>query len=165
MVDRTEALETDKDGKIREERGRKYFDLTWTPELAQVHRDTLFKYQPDLCMSPAFPFLLNRLLTSPLDLMNLKSAYENYFSEDQIINNIETQLCNTAALICSNCETQALWHTRGIVRHGGSVEQAEFAQELGLKIAEYYGAKTGSIMRVADMDWNDTTSPFHKPKE
>lgn len=49
--DRTEALETDKDGKIKEERARKYFDITWTPELAKVHRDTLFKYQPDLCSS------------------------------------------------------------------------------------------------------------------
>jgi len=64
---RTEALETDKDGKIKEERARKYFDATWTPELAQVHRDTLFKYQPDLCSSPflAIPSFSSLVIPSP----------------------------------------------------------------------------------------------------
>ena len=45
------------------------------------------------------------------------------------------------------------------------MEQAGFAQELGLSIAGHYGVETGKIVRVAEMDWDDRTSPYHKPKE
>jgi hypothetical protein len=81
--------------------------------------------------------------------------YEWYFAEEAILSATETQMCNTAALICSNCPVQAMWHTRGIVRLGGSLENAHFAQGLGLAVAELYGCKTGDIVPVDDIDFED----------
>lgn len=76
-----------------------------------------------------------------LDLLNVKTNYEMWMSEDAILSNIETQMCNTALLICNNSAEQALWHLRGLVRHGGTLDQARFAQELlGLAVAKEFGA-------------------------
>lgn len=83
-----------------------------------------------------------------LVITTLNLVYEWYFSEDGILPAIETQMCNAAALICSNCPTQAMWHTRGIIRHGGEVDEAWFTQRMALEIAKYYGAKTGDITPV-----------------
>ena len=57
-------------------------------------------------------------------------------------------MCNTALLTCWNSPEQALWHTRGVVRHGGTLEQARFAQDLGLAIAHQFDCKTGDITLV-----------------
>jgi hypothetical protein len=89
------------------------------------------------------------------DLLNLKYPYEFYFSEPTILSPVETQMCNAAALICSNCPVQAMWHTRGVLRLGGTMEQARFAQEVGLRVAEYFGCVTGDIVRVDDIDFDD----------
>lgn len=35
--------------KAREEKARAYFDVIWTPELAEKNRQMNLKYQPDLC--------------------------------------------------------------------------------------------------------------------
>lgn len=86
------------------------------------------------------------------------NSLEWYVSEDAILNFVETELVNAAALTCSNCPMQAMWHTRGIVRHGGTIEQARFAQEVALKIAEMYGAKTGEITPVDEIDFDDEGS-------
>ena len=83
--------------------------------------------------------------------------YEWFISEDAILNNAETQMCNVAALICSNCPVQALWHTRGIIRHGGSMEMARFAQHIGLSIANWYSCRTGEILAVDQIDFADAT--------
>lgn len=90
------------------------------------------------------------------DLLNQKMIYEWYISEDTILGPIETQMCNVAALICSNCPVQAMWHARGIVRHGGSISDARFAQDLGLAIAERNNCKTGDIVKVDDIDFEDS---------
>jgi hypothetical protein len=82
------------------------------------------------------------------DVTTLTLVYEWYFSEDAILSAVETQLCNTAALICSNCPVQAMWHTRGIIRHGGTVEDAWFAQKMALEIAKHYNGNTGEITPV-----------------
>ena len=87
--------------------------------------------------------------------MNLESAYEWYISEDAILNNVQTQMCNVAALICSNCPVQAVWHTKGLIRHGGSMDMARFAHDLGLSIAELYGCKTGNVTPVDEIDFAD----------
>lgn len=84
--------------------------------------------------------------------------YEWHFAEDAILSNIETQMCNIAALICSNCPTQAKWHTKGLVRHGGSLDDARFAQKAGLAVAAMYDCKTGMIESVDDIDF-DNQSP------
>lgn len=84
--------------------------------------------------------------------------YEWHFSEDAVLGPVETQMCNTAALICSNCPVQAMWHTRGLLRHGGSVDQAKLAQGIGLEIATLYDCKTGDIVKVDDISL-DVKSP------
>ncbi len=73
-------------------------------------------------------------------------------SEDAILSNIETQLCNLALLICNNSPLQALWHLNGLLRHGATKEEARFAQDLALAVAQEFGAKTGNITKVEDLD-------------
>lgn len=80
-------------------------------------------------------------------------------SEDAILSDVESQMCNTALLVCNNSPEQAWWHLRGLVRHGGTLEQARFAQELGLAVAEEFGAKTGAIKMVDDVDPNEWILP------
>ncbi|EKG11929.1 hypothetical protein MPH_10973 [Macrophomina phaseolina MS6] len=45
---RVAALEAGADPKAREERGRRYFDVIWTPAAAQANREKNLKYHPDL---------------------------------------------------------------------------------------------------------------------
>ena len=44
------------------------------------------------------------------------------------------------------------------MRHGGSKEEARFAQDLALEIARLYACETGEVTSVDDIDFNDTTS-------
>lgn len=90
-------------------------------------------------------------------LLNLKMIYEWHFSEDTILSNVETQMCNVAALICSNCPVQVKWHTKGLIRHGGSIEDAQFAHDLGLAIAELSNCKTGNVESIDSIDFDDQT--------
>ncbi|KAF4541312.1 uncharacterized protein LTHEOB_8708 [Lasiodiplodia theobromae] len=138
---RSEAVRAGADSKIREARGQHYFDVTWTPAIAQANQEKNRKYHPDF------------------SLLNQQMLYEWWVSEDAILSNVETQMCTTAALVCSNSPVQALWHTRGIIRHGGSMADAKFAQDLGLAIARAYDCKTGEITRVEDIDFSDITPP------
>jgi hypothetical protein len=89
------------------------------------------------------------------DLLNIKTNYELWMSEDSILSDLETQLCNLALLICNNSPTQALWHLNGLFRHGATREQAKFAQDIGLAVAKQFGAKTGVITKVEDLDMKD----------
>jgi len=41
-----------------------------------------------------------------------------------------------------------MWHTRGIVQHGGIIEDVRFAERIGLAIMELYEVKTGHIIPV-----------------
>jgi hypothetical protein len=82
-------------------------------------------------------------------------VYEWYFSETGILPAVETQMANAAALVCSNCPVQAMWHTRGIIRHGGSSEEAWFTQKMALEIAAHYGSKTGEITPVDQIPMED----------
>lgn len=60
-------------------------------------------------------------------------------------------MVTTALLICNNSAEQALWHLRGLLRHGATVEEARFAQDLGIAVAREFGAKTGLITMVEDV--------------
>ena len=44
-----------------------------------------------------------------------------------------------------------MWHTRGVVRHGGTLEDARFAQDLGIAIAQEFQCQTGNITMVDDI--------------
>ncbi|KAK5222258.1 hypothetical protein LTR72_006515 [Exophiala xenobiotica] len=131
---RTEMFSNPGDEQRRAERGRKYFDMLWGgPEGGQAQRDRASKYYPDTY------------------LLNIKTNYEMWMSEDAVLSNVETQLCNLALLICNNSPVQALWHLNGTLRHGATNEQARFSQDLALAVARQFNAKTGDITRVEDL--------------
>lgn len=88
-----------------------------------------------------------------VDLLNIKTNYELWISEDAIRSDIDTETCITALYICNYSPEQALWHVRGILRHGGTTEQAKFAQDLGLAVARQFHARTGDIVRAEDVVW------------
>lgn len=158
-LNRTQALNDPDIAQKRKARATKYFDTIWTPEAAQKNRDSNFKFQPDLCMNILFfcLVLLNRLLTKLPALLNTQTIYELWISEDGILSDIETQMINIAALICSNSPVQAMWHTKGLIRHGGTKEQAKFAQELALAVVKHYDLKIGPVTKVDDIDFEDAT--------
>lgn len=83
----------------------------------------------------------------------VQKIYEDWISEDRILSDVETQMCNATLLTCWNSPTHALWHTRGVVRLGGTVEQARFAQDLGIAIATEFNSKTGDIIMVDNIDF------------
>ncbi|KIW95798.1 uncharacterized protein Z519_02862 [Cladophialophora bantiana CBS 173.52] len=131
---RTEKFNNPGDEQRRAERGRKYFDTLWGgPSGGQAQRDRASKYYPDVY------------------LLNIKTNYELWMSEDAILSNIETQLCNVALLICNNSPTQMLWHLNGLLRHGATREEAQFAQDLALAVARQFNAKTGDITKIEDL--------------
>lgn len=66
-------------------------------------------------------------------------------------------MINIPALICSNSPVQAMWHTKGLIRHGGSKEQAKFAQDLAMSVVEYYELRVGAVTKVDDIDFDDAT--------
>ncbi|EMD88508.1 hypothetical protein COCC4DRAFT_208575 [Bipolaris maydis ATCC 48331] len=139
---RWEAMQADAQSrtiyeKTRYEKARRYFDTVWTPAGAQANRDKNFKYHPDLY------------------LLNTQLVYEHYFSEDAILNPVETQMGNIAALICCNCPVQAMWHTRGLINHGGTINQAEFSHELAVAIATLYECKIGNLTPVSQIDFEN----------
>ena len=70
-------------------------------------------------------------------------------------------MCTAAALTCNDSPTQALWHARGIVRHGGSKEQAQFSQDIALAVAKEFDARTGEVTPVPDIDFDDATELGH----
>ncbi|KAK7415661.1 hypothetical protein QQX98_005693 [Neonectria punicea] len=117
----------------RAEKAKRYFDVLWGPVAAEQQRARVLKFHPDHY------------------LLNVKTNYELWISEDAILSNIETQMCTTALLICNNSPEQALWHVRGLLRHGATMEQASFAQDLGLAIANHFDAKTGDITMAEDV--------------
>jgi hypothetical protein len=74
-------------------------------------------------------------------------------SEDRILSDIETQMCNATLLTCWNSPIHALWHTKGVVRLGGTIEQAKFAQDLGIAIATRFNSKIGDITMIHKIDF------------
>ncbi|KAK4613526.1 hypothetical protein CLAFUW4_09317 [Fulvia fulva] len=122
-----------------EARGKLFFDKLWSPEAAKENLDFNFKHSPHL-------YLL------------VKHNLYFYASEPSILSFIETELIYAAALTCSNVPQQAEWHTRGIVRQGGTKEQARQVQELSLKMAEMYDCRTGKITPVDEIEWDDKKS-------
>ncbi|KAF5572850.1 carboxymuconolactone decarboxylase [Fusarium pseudoanthophilum] len=137
---RTESLGSVEATKAREERAQHHFDMLWTQDAAREHKQFLRENHPDAY------------------LLCTKWSYEYWFSEDAILSLRETQICTTAAIMCVNSPTQALWHTRGIVRVGGTIEEARLTQEMVLRIADRFGARTGDIVAVDDIDFDGKPS-------
>lgn len=55
---------------------------------------------------------------------------------------------------------QAIWHTRGILRFGGTMEDACFAQKLALRIAKHYGVDTKDVKDVNEIDYDNIELPI-----
>lgn len=83
--------------------------------------------------------------------------YDWIVSDETILSAIETQMINVMSLICSRSPQQVLWHMKGVVRHGGSKEQARFAQDFGKAIAKLYQCPLDGIVEVEDIDFIGTT--------
>lgn len=49
---------------------------------------------------------------------------------------------------------QATWHTRGIVRCGGTKELAERSQDLFLEVGRKFNSLIGDVQLVKEMDFN-----------
>lgn len=48
-----------------------------------------------------------------------------------------------------------MWHTRGLINHGGTINQAEFSHELGVAIATLYECKIGDLTPVSQIDFEN----------
>ncbi|EME81078.1 uncharacterized protein MYCFIDRAFT_176406 [Pseudocercospora fijiensis CIRAD86] len=138
---RWDTVKDDFDGallrpKERQRAGAEFFGTLWGPDAARQNLEFTFNYCPDL--------YVQNIIT-----------LEWFVSEDGIFRPHETCMCTTAAIICSNSPVQAMWNTRGIVRQGGTLYQAKFTQQLALGIAGLYGAMTGKILPVEEIDFDD----------
>ncbi|KAH6971266.1 hypothetical protein BKA56DRAFT_661156 [Ilyonectria sp. MPI-CAGE-AT-0026] len=128
-----------------EARAQDYFSTIAGPGVADKLRGLFAKHQPDLY------------------LIGFKWIYEYWFSEDAILSRVETQMCTATANACTDAPNEALWHTRGIIRMGGSKEQAQFVQDIFLRIAQEYGARTEEIIKISDPRF-DTWQALGDPK-
>ncbi|EMF12469.1 uncharacterized protein SEPMUDRAFT_117057 [Sphaerulina musiva SO2202] len=112
-----------------------FFANLWgNPSTAQKNLEYNLKYCPDL------HFLVTMNLTWLV-------------SEPEIFTAPETCMLNGSAMICSRSGRQAYWHVRGVVRQGGTKEQAQLAQELALEIAGLYGVDVGGVVQWEDFEW------------
>ncbi|KAF7190726.1 hypothetical protein HII31_07885 [Pseudocercospora fuligena] len=141
---RWDSIKDDFDGallrpKARQRAGADFFGTLWGPDAARQNLEFNFNYCPDL--------YVQNIIT-----------LEWFISDDGIFRPHETCMCTAAAIICSNSPLQAMWHTRGIVRQGGTLYQAKFAQQLALGIAALYDARTGKIVPVEEIDFDDESS-------
>ncbi len=87
----------------------------------------------------------------PADLLNIKTNYEMWMSEDAILSNVETQLCNVALLICNNSPVQAGWHLHGTLRHGATKDEIKFSQQLAFAVARQFGVNVGNVQKVENL--------------
>jgi len=126
----------------RTARGKEFFDILWTPEVAEGIRETMKKHHPDLY------------------LLNQKLIYEFWAADDRILNNVETELVAIGALVAMNCPDQLTWHLKGAIRHGGTIRQAQFAFELGLAIAQAAGCKLENMPTLEEIDFGPTAFAF-----
>lgn len=152
---RSENFNDPGDEQKRAQRGRAYFDTLWgSPSAGQAQRDRANKYYPDLCTwdhKSDKSLVATETYHELADLLNIKTNYELWMSEDAILSNKETQMCNLALLTCNNTPTQASWHLHGLLRHGATKQEAQFAQDLALEVAHQFGAKTGNIELVQNL--------------
>ncbi|KIW50503.1 hypothetical protein PV05_09307 [Exophiala xenobiotica] len=137
---RLESYDDPEEQQKRVARGKKFFDILWTPTEAEGVRATLKKYQPDF-------YLLNQRL-----------IYEYWGSEDRILKDVETELVAIAALVAMNCPEQLVWHLRGAIRHGATTSQAQFAYDLGIAVSKAAGCDLGGMPKWENLFWETQNS-------
>jgi len=118
-------------------KGQTFFQNLWGPTAAAENSAFNLKHCPDL------HFLVTWGLTWIIG------------GEDTIFKSHETCMLNAAASICSMNGGVAMWHVRGVVRQGGTMEQAKLAQDVGLGIKEMFRDEKPPGDLVVDFDQID----------
>ncbi|KKK14622.1 hypothetical protein P175DRAFT_0492653 [Aspergillus ochraceoroseus IBT 24754] len=144
---RTEAMERGETREQRRHRARGYLDTIWTPAYAGEGLGAMLKFHTDL------------------NLLVLDAVYGLWLTEDRILGPVETQMCNVAAMICSSCPVQATWHTKGLIKHGGGMQQARFVEEVALAVAAQYGCSTAGLVPVDRIDFDESVGMLDRPAE
>lgn len=136
-----------------------FFANLWgNPSTAQKNLEYNLKYCPDLhflvTMKSVHPVPLFQppSFSNPSHLL-ITNSLTWLVSEPEIFTAPETCMLNGSAMICSRSGRQAYWHVRGVVRQGGTKEQAQLAQELALEIAGLYGVDVGGVVQWEDFEW------------
>ncbi|PPJ54813.1 hypothetical protein CBER1_08444 [Cercospora berteroae] len=117
--------------------GQTFFTQLWgSPTSSTANQAFNLKFHPDLHF-----------------LVSLNLAW--IVAEDSIFRFAETCMLNSATMFCSNCAEQAMWHVRGIVRQGGTREQAQWTQELALRVAGICEVGVKRVVGFEEIDWED----------
>lgn len=122
---------------LRHDLAQNFFSTLWgSPSAASANQAFNHKFSPDLSL-----------------LVSLTLAW--FIAENEIFSFAETCMLNAATMLCSNSAEQAMWHVRGVVRQGGTREQAAFAQELALRVAEVCEVKVKGVVSFEEIAWED----------
>ncbi len=154
---RLESYDDPEEQQKRVARGKKFFDILWTPTEAEGVRATLKKYQPDFCTHKGLEDCKRRA-DATIDLLNQRLIYEYWGSEDRILKDVETELVAIAALVAMNCPEQLVWHLRGAIRHGATTSQAQFAYDLGIAVSKAAGCDLGGMPKWENLFWETQNS-------
>ncbi|KAF5016775.1 hypothetical protein F66182_11431, partial [Fusarium sp. NRRL 66182] len=120
----------------RKKRAADHFATLWSPDAARSNHEILEKNHTDA------------------HLLLAQWSYDWWFSEDRILSLVETQIALAGGITLSNAPMQATWHTRGIVRCGGTKELAERSQDLFLEVGRKFNSLIGDVQLVKEMDFN-----------
>ncbi|EXJ57725.1 uncharacterized protein A1O5_12515 [Cladophialophora psammophila CBS 110553] len=154
---RFESYDDPEEQDKREARGKKFFDILWTPIGAEGVRATLKKYQPDFCRHNSFGDCKYHA-DAAIDLLNQRLIYEYWGSEDRILKDVETELVAIASLVAMNCPEQLVWHLKGAIRHGATRSQAQFAYDLGIAASKAAGCELSGVPKWEDFHWETPNS-------
>ncbi|PIA96176.1 hypothetical protein CB0940_10465 [Cercospora beticola] len=121
----------------RHELGQTFFTQLWgSPSSSSANQAFNLKFHPDLHF-----------------LVSLNLAW--IVAEDTIFSFAETCMLNSATMFCSNNAEQAMWHVRGIVRQGGTREQAQWTQDLALRVAEICEVRVKRVVPFEEIAWEE----------
>ncbi|SCV48559.1 uncharacterized protein FFB14_10445 [Fusarium fujikuroi] len=117
----------------RKKRAADHFATLWSPDAARSNNEILKK--------------------NHTDARKILSRRDKALDEDRILSLVETQIALAGGITLSNAPMQATWHTRGIVRCGGSRELAERSQNLYLEVGRRFNVLVGDVQLVQEMDF------------
>ncbi|KAF5615585.1 carboxymuconolactone decarboxylase, partial [Fusarium tjaetaba] len=135
VVDLTEEQGDAEALERRKKLAADHFATLWSPDAARSNFEILKKNHTDA------------------HLLLAEWSYTWWFSEDRILSLVETQIALAGGITLSNAPMQATWHTRGIVRCGGSRELAERSQNLYFEVGRKFNVLIGDVQLVQEMDF------------
>jgi hypothetical protein len=89
-----------------------------------------------------------------VEWLQKRVIYGLFLSNNDVLNEIETQCLSTAAIMCQGLERPTMWHIRGLLRLGVSVEAAEKMCDIVKLVAKKMDGRTDANkwMRAADVE-------------